>query len=196
MEQLTASVENLSLHKKGMEKYACIMRQVRATNVSSDEDFQRTFAGFYKVRRNAAWRKAYFDLFEANKHDRDVSFASILRSMFGSTGRIEASFSSKMLATLRPEMPIWDSIVLAALHVKPCRDSDKQKRLERTIELYDSIVCRYDRFASLPESDALVRAFDAAFPEYVGFSKTKKIDFLIWGGGADPFAETEDHSRA
>ena len=40
----------------GLDKYQFIMEQVRKTNVSTDDVFQRTFNGFYIVRRNEAWR--------------------------------------------------------------------------------------------------------------------------------------------
>ncbi len=36
----------------GLDKYQYIMEQVSITNVAVDTDFQRTFNGFYIVRRN------------------------------------------------------------------------------------------------------------------------------------------------
>ena len=45
----------------GLDKYQFIMEQVRKTNVSTDDVFQRTFNGFYIVRRNQAWRKVYYE---------------------------------------------------------------------------------------------------------------------------------------
>lgn len=43
-------------------------------------------------------------------------FEEILRELYDLTnGRIEASFSSKMYATLYPEKPIWDQFVLKFL---------------------------------------------------------------------------------
>lgn len=36
----------------GLDKYQYIMKQVNSTNVATDIDFQRTFNGFYIVRRN------------------------------------------------------------------------------------------------------------------------------------------------
>ena len=43
----------------GFDKYKQIMETVRKTNVSTDLDFQRIFNAFYRVRRNAEWRKTY-----------------------------------------------------------------------------------------------------------------------------------------
>ena len=119
-----------------------------------------------------------------------VSFESILRGIYEKTGRIEASFASKMLATLKPEMPIWDSIVLSKLHIKPSQNPDKEKRLRKTVEIYNDIIGWYARFEQSPEAQRFVEEFDCAFPEYKGFSKMKKIDFLIWSSGdSDPFSK-------
>lgn len=91
----------------GLDKYDEIMRQVNTVDVSRDADFQRQFNGFYIVRRNADWRKIYYELFETMKTE-PVTFAIIITKLFEKTGNIEASFSSKMLATLNPDKPIWD----------------------------------------------------------------------------------------
>ena len=51
----------------GLDKYQYIMEQVGKTDISQDSDFQRTFNGFYVVRRNEAWRKVYYEYFERVK---------------------------------------------------------------------------------------------------------------------------------
>ena len=49
----------------GLDKYQLIMSEVHKTDVSKDLQFQKTFNGFYIVRRNTAWRKIYFPCFTA-----------------------------------------------------------------------------------------------------------------------------------
>lgn len=39
----------------GLDRYAYIMSRFNTTDVSSDNDFQRVFNGFYRVRRNEQW---------------------------------------------------------------------------------------------------------------------------------------------
>ena len=65
------------------------------------------YDGFYRVRRNEEWRKYYFKLMQEMR-SKDVSFGDILTSINKETGRIEASFSSKLLATINPNYLIWD----------------------------------------------------------------------------------------
>lgn len=89
----------------GIDKYARIMQRFNKVDVSQDKDFQREFNGFYIVRRNAEWRKIYYDLFESMRTG-PATFSKIINFLFEKTGNIEASFSSKMLATMNPDMPI------------------------------------------------------------------------------------------
>ena len=118
-------IETRIAESMGFDKYRQIMETVRKTDVSTDMDFQRTFNAFYRVRRNAEWRKTYYDLFETVK-DSNLSFESILKAMYEVTGNIEASFSSKMLATINPDMPIWDRYVVQNL----CLDMKKGRSPE------------------------------------------------------------------
>ena len=72
-------IETRIAESMGFDKYQIIMKLVRKTDVSADPDFQRAFNGFYRVRRNAEWRKAYYDLFESVK-DSEPTFEFIIRS--------------------------------------------------------------------------------------------------------------------
>ena len=56
--------QNRLAESMGLDKYQYIMEQVKITDISADADFQRTFNGFYIVRRNEAWRKVYYEHFE------------------------------------------------------------------------------------------------------------------------------------
>lgn len=180
---INSAIENLKNRSKDLDTYAWIMERVNKTDVSGDAEFQRRFTRFYVLRRNAAQQKAYYDLLEACKKREDVRFSEVLRTLYEATGWVEASFSSKLLATINPDMPIWDSIVLSRLGLKPSTSDDNEKRLSRSESVYQSIVDWYQGFLPTREAQEAITAFDTAFPDYVHFSPTKKIDFLLWGSG-------------
>ncbi len=192
MAGLDSSIANLERRKRDLERYSYIINSFRHTDVSQDETFQRTFTHFYRVRRNSDWRQVYYRLFEESKQKVNISFEAILRAIYVSTGRIEASFSSKMLATLNPEMPIWDSIVLSKLGKKPKQNLEKEERLRQSVQIYKAIISWYEDFKREPEAKRFTEAFDCAFPEYKGFSAIKKIDFLIWGSGESELFNNEN----
>ncbi|MCR5201554.1 MAG: hypothetical protein K6D02_00480, partial [Lachnospiraceae bacterium] len=77
-------IETRIAESMGFDKYKQIMEMVWKTDVSTDPDFQRTFNAFYRVRRNAEWRKAYYNLFEKAKGS-SRSFESIIRTMYEAT---------------------------------------------------------------------------------------------------------------
>lgn len=149
----------------GLDKYRFLLEQVHKVDVSSDEVFQRTFNGFYMVRRNKAWRKAFYDLFERIKMSNDVSFACILDEIYRLTGNVEASFSSKLLATLKPEMPIWDRYVIRNLNLKLPSDSDSN-RIQKTEKLFEEIVAWYGDFLQTENASQCIEEFDKLLPGY------------------------------
>ena len=65
----------------GLDKYQYIMNNVRRVNISTNADFQRTFNGFYIVRRNEDWRDIYYKLFEEIK-EGVPSFEEIITYLF------------------------------------------------------------------------------------------------------------------
>ncbi len=162
----------------GLDKYLYIIDQVRKTNVSTDTEFQRTFNGFYIVRRNEAWRKIYYELFERVKTGTPT-FASILSYMFECTGNIEASFSSKMLATIFPDKPIWDQYVVQNLDMELVGRT-KEERLNNAIALYADIEKWYDDFLKTDKAKECIEAFDRVLPDYRHISSIKKIDSILW----------------
>lgn len=163
----------------GLDHYAAIQTHVHAVDVSSNADFQRSFNTFYIVRRNAEWRTLYYRLFEDIKRSGHADFSLILDELYRLTGNVEASFSSKMLATLRPEMPIWDKYVVQNLGLKipALKDPD---RLQKTKDLYTGIVEWYTGFLSTENAKECLAKFDEMLPDYQWLSPVKKIDFYLW----------------
>lgn len=90
----------------GLRKYQAIMTNFNAVDVSSDAEFQRKFNGFYKVRqRNQSFYNTYYSLMERSK-GQPIGFRDILEQLYNDLGRLEPSFSSKLIATINPDMPI------------------------------------------------------------------------------------------
>ena len=104
------------LHDKAMPTLAgrspcpvATYRAIGSTVLSVDlrsadaEPVRRRFNAYYGVRRNAGWRAAFYEKFEAAKQSPYTGidlFAAIVRDLATVTGRIEASFVSMLVATL------------------------------------------------------------------------------------------------
>ena len=159
----------------GIEKYNWIMKRVHETDVSSDVEFQRTFNGFYRMRqRPTSSYASYYTYLEKNKNNQDLSFEDTVTYLYQETGSIHASFSSKLLATVNPNMPIWDKFVLQNLGLRTPYSYEKD-RLQKTIQL-DQKICDWYK---TDEAIKKLAGFNQQFPG-VNITDVKKIDFILW----------------
>lgn len=160
------------------DKYQYIMEHVRTVDVSADKKFQRTFNGFYKIRYSKDWTEFYYQYFEQVKKGTPT-FEDIITYLYDQFGRVEASFSSKMLATIVPEKPIWDQYVLQNLKLE-LKDTIREEKLKQAIFLYDEIEEWYDSYLKTRNAIESIQIFDAMFPDAKWLSNTKKIDYILW----------------
>ena len=159
----------------GIDKYHRIMKRVHEVDVSTDMEFQRFFNGFYRMRqRSADFYKCYYCFLEANKCNPSLTYEEVITHLYQETGSIHASFSSKLLATVNPNMPIWDKFVLQNLGLRTPYYYEKD-RLQKTIQLYQQICTWYQT----EEATQKLQLFNELFPN-VDISDVKKIDFILW----------------
>jgi hypothetical protein len=163
----------------GIEKYLKLMEQLNTTNVAEDAAFQRAYNGFYRVRqRSGSWYETYYGVMEAAKC-KQPTFAETLDQIHTLTGRYEPSFSSKLVATLNPHLPVWDVHVLRNLGVKP-PNYDHPARLARLKECYARIESWYQDFMVSEEGHGWVNAFNEQVADHHKLTDLKKIDFILW----------------
>lgn len=167
---------NIQIQNK-IENYVFLIQNLQAVNLKNDRSYQRSFNGFYKVRRNATWQQIYYEIFEEEKK-RVPSFERIICEIWEKTGRVEPSFSSKMAATIDLDLPVWDKYVLQNLHLK--LEGTKELRLKNAILLYDMLLQYYGEFLQTDEADRAIELFDKCLSNYAWFTRTKKIDLILW----------------
>lgn len=176
-----AAIQSSLVWAWGLEGYARIQHTVRETDVSSDADFQRFYNRFYRVRRNAKWQARYYAIMEREKTNPSAAFEDVLREMYELTGNVEASFTSKMIATLHPDSPIWDNLVLSRLGLK-LKGTTAQAKLENAVEVYGEIVSWYETYLATDDAEKNIRLFDELLPDFAWLTPVKKVDFLLWSG--------------
>ena len=157
----------------GLDRYAKIM-----IGDPSDPHFQRLFNGYYRIRRNEEWRMHYYSLFASAKKD-DVTFEHIIRELYRLTGNVEASFSSKMLATNDASKPVWDKYVLQNLGLELTGKTPNEK-LDNAVALYCQIERWYSEYLGTFEARDNIDTFNKMLPDYKWVSDVKKIDCLLW----------------
>ena len=160
-----------------LDAYLWLQTHRHACDVRSDASFRKRFNAFYKVRRGRDWQDKFYELLECRK-GRASSFAEVLDALHSATGRYEASFASKLLATIDPDMPVIDSIVLRNLGVRlPAYGSDGRR--SRIVELHGQLLASLNGFLKTDVGRYLVKRFRATYPE-ADVTEIKMLDFVLW----------------
>lgn len=163
----------------GLAKYLRIMEFVaKDPRYYDDPDFRRAFNGFYRVRRSAqTWQPAFFALM-ARAGAGNFDFSRTLADLFASTGRVEASFASKLYATLHPDAPVIDSVVLENLGLKLPSASDPQ-RLAKVVAIHGVLAKSFADLLATANGKYLVASFRTAYPK-AAVTDEKALDLVLW----------------
>ena len=166
-------------------------------NIAEDMDYQKNFTNYYRVRRDDGWLQEFYKFFEENKNNKEITFEKKIRHLSnvehkvkqtsknptGKAKTVEASFASKMLATINPNHPIWDSQVLRCLNIKIDDTLDYDSKINKCIKVYHKIEEEISAFIATTEGKQCIELFDATFPSCVDLSRHKKVDFYLWNLG-------------
>lgn len=168
-----------------LPKYQYIMDNIfSVTLTNKDEEIRKYFNGYYNIRKNTNWLNNYYAVFEKKKVRANVvTFEEILEEI--SLGNmLEPSYASKMLATLNPEKPIWDSRVKSILEFN-IQGNTREKKKKSIINIYYRIEETYKSYLESAEGIRNIELFDRIIGyKYPSLSKIRKLDFMIWGLGA------------
>ena len=175
--------KSLAERRRDLQKYTYLLDVLRQTDTSTDIGFQSVFESFYVVRaRNGEWLDACFTILEREKNNTAVCFESVLKELLCKTGRMEASFSSKIIATINPRLPVWDRWVLHNLNLKKVYGNSKDPRyLARCVDRYGQIHRTVTTIVKEgPNFHKWVSRLDEAYPAFAHFTEVKKLDLFLW----------------
>ena len=100
--------------QEGLDLYLRLQAQVASDRSVWEDRCRRRFNHFYRVRRGGAWQDAFYGLMGRAAKEQ-LQFRAVLDLLHMKTDRYEASFVSKLIATLNPNLPVIDSVVLKNL---------------------------------------------------------------------------------
>ncbi len=178
---MSCAIGNLKLNRRGLERYNYLQRTLLKDGGALNPDFQRAFKSFYRVRRSDGWCEMFFTILDREKHNLAVSFRDVLAEIHCGTKRVEASFASKLVATINANRPVWDRHVLDNMGLKPPHWSrNPSRRLRRCEKLYEGIRTSTSRTIRKSEFEEWRSQFDDEFPQFSHFTDIKKLDLLLW----------------
>ena len=169
--------------KPGLSKYLGIQSHfdaIKDTSLIENAEFQKRFNGFYRVSRmSPQWYKGFYGVFDSSRNSTPT-FLELLTALHSVTNRCEASFASKLLATLDPTMPVIDSVVLGILKAK-VPGPLTLNRLQEVSFLHQEMSRCYEEFLKSENGRDLVNLFEATYPvESQRLSEVKMLDFILW----------------
>ena len=169
---------------RGIVKYLYIMDELHKRDVSNSVDFQKIYNGFYRMgRRTPEFYQVYYEYMEKHKSSQ-IAFEDVLNHLYNNTSRIEASFASKLLATINPDMPVWDENVLSQLSLQRPHlgQSNKEKQLNESVRTFFILLEWYLGFLKTINAKEVIRIFDDFYPN-TSITDVKKIDIALWSMG-------------
>ena len=176
-------IKSLLRKENKIHIYCDLMGMLEATNgkAANDPDFQRKFKylyGMYRSHLSNTFYINYFNYMADNYTNKSITYEEIINKMSKESGRNEASFSSKLLATINPNRAVWDSNVRSILGI-PNVDSIKD-----AITAYDNLedIIKTHYMPSINEYRAIVdEAFkDKDWYNQIKITDMKIIDLILW----------------
>ena len=168
-----------------IKKYAEIIELLHTdTDISKDKKFQQLFNGFYKINQlNKQWYTNFYNYFESVKNS-EPSFEQAVRDLYNlnNQSRVDASFCSKLIATINPDKPIIDQYIMWQMgyNTKFADGLKGEEKICYYINAYAEIENQY--MAHIHDKAVIVAItdFDSKYPDYQWLSVIKKLDFILW----------------
>ena len=161
------------------ERIAKNFRDIEDISIK-DNDFQKDFNSFYKVRRDSNWRNNYYTFFQKNKNRKSITYFEILKAI-STADNVESSFASKMLATINPNKPIIDKNVLNYFGFK-IEGLKKEDRIKSAISVYNKIEKEYEKLLNDKKVKNTIMELKQLIGKYE-LSDTKILDYILWCKG-------------
>jgi len=170
--------------EKGLFKYKEIMSLFKCSdNIDKDEVLQRRYKTFYKMntaRKDVQFYKIYFRVLKKVKDDNSIDILSVLQELKRISNKNEISFASKLLATVNPKLPIWDSRVRNRVNeMSDLKLKASYRSIEECVQAYNSLVSWYREFMKTDRAKEMIAEFDSHFPNQK-ITSIKKVDFIFW----------------
>jgi hypothetical protein len=90
----------------------------------------------------------------------------------------EASFASKLTASVEPTLPVIDAFVLKNMGLRLPAPTSRD-RLRAIVDTHRRVADGYARLLASDDGRAAVASFDAAYPD-TGLTDLKKLDLVLW----------------
>ena len=174
-----------------IQPYVWLLERLPNTNVGNDADFQRVYRRYWQLnpaRLSEGYLAAYFGHLEQLKpQPENVTVEAVARHFLPipthRNGRqsLQFSFASKLVHMLRPEQPVYDSMVESFFFLPSggVNETTEQKLARRQVS-YTFLYHEYGRVLKHGLLGHAITGFRERFQVNEGYTDRKIIDTLVW----------------
>lgn len=201
-------IETVKLHLQKKKKRIDIYVDLINSN-TIDDSYKDKYKNYYTMKRsfklnNENYYNVYFEYLKNLKsNSSSIDFGTILKYLSQKTTAsfISPSYASKLLATINPNKPVWDTNVLIQLNnglyeeykktqTDYYKTRDEIKYINKLITIYNNLEKNLnDEYLNTNKGKEFIGIFDSVFeniPEFIAISPMKKIDIILWSLGNKP----------
>ena len=170
--------------------YFALMSRFRNVNVVQDTEFQGKYCKYWRLYGaglSQSFRASYFELMEGLRGGPIPNIGEVTRILHevpsNKSGRktLQFSFASKLLHTLDPHQPIYDSMVATFCRFSvPDPTKTFEARLRSFLAFYDLLSTGYKKILANGLLQQSITRFRHQFSVPNEYTDEKIIDTLIW----------------
>lgn len=162
-----------------LRRYKYVTGALFDAEVDADYTFQKSYCDLYGLVDNFSedFKTQFFFVLEKMKRESNISFGEALEKLHAIENKNEMTASSILVHTINPRFPVYDP--KTAKELFDLEAPEEGASFERCCKRYDDFSNAFYVYANSPEGDALVRAFDAKFPN-AEIPDVIKIGFITW----------------
>lgn len=186
----TQKIVNAANTKKWrIDDYWYLIKAVHQVDVTQDKKFQCIFKDFWGyVKFDREWHPLVYEVIEKVKAGELVDYKDVLT--FLSLNDVNKLVASKVLATVYPAFPIWDSRVADVLGPYDPRGTTLDDKITDACNTFSWLQEWYKTLLSSERGERIAKAFDEMLPQFSNLPSVKKIDYLLWSFD-DPSSVTQ-----
>jgi len=175
--------------ERDIRPYARLTEQFPKVNVAEDHAFQQLYKRYWQLnaaRLGDRYIDSYFELLQSSKRCKNLDIETIATQLYQvpndrNERKLQFSFSTKLVHTVRPHKPIYDSNVVAFFFLREGSETAATNtKLKHRLASYKYLEDEYGRILAQDLLGNAISEFRTRFdPDHV-FTDEKVIDTLIW----------------
>lgn len=188
-EKINENAETIMNHleEESVAVYVFLYNEFLKGDVTLNPVFQFVYRSFYRLDNaglTPELKKAYFNLMQQYRNEDRIDPKEIVEKLYMYKRRkgdhsIQFSFTTKLINTIDPTYPIYDSEVARVFQFSTYYLKDNEKKIARYLQQQDIIIQTYNRIIEENLIEKPLSLFDTRFKNYQ-LPLTKKLDFIFW----------------